>query len=380
MTIKKVELSPVVKNNFDNKIVGYDSVAPRTLSANKINWRTHSKHQQDILEGILNEVGWIQDVIVNKRTSKEWGTQRGRATLIDGHLRVRLALKRKIKKIPVKYVDLNPQQERLALATFDPISSLADTDKKMLEGVLDGITPNDRAISDFLVTLSEKESVQYAGRAEFDGVVLDGHDSDYVDVPDTVWPSDNEFGIPTLDINLCARGVDLPFLAWGSISRKTKNHGTWHFYVDDYRFNRIYERPDDVLLSNCRAIVEPNFSCFDQMPRVVVLWNTYKKRWFSRLCQSYGIRILVDLNVSVNFYNENFLGVPKGWRSYATRGYTERISATEKEYQLACEHAGTSSIYFLVYGGGKSVKEMCAKNNWVWFDEQQKLKKGNDNG
>lgn len=349
--------------NFENKIIGHDSVDPRILVANKINWRSHSRHQQDVLEGVLSEVGWIQDVIVNKRTSKEWGEQRGVPILIDGHLRVRLALKRKIKKIPVKYVDLSPKQERLALATFDPIGSLADTDKIMLESVLDGINPNDSAIVDFLVDLSEKENVKYAmGGDESSGVVIDGQDSDYVDVPDTLWPSNNEFGIPTLDINLCARGVDLPFLAWGSISRKTKNHGTWHFYVDDYRFNRIYERPDDVLLSNCRAIVEPNFSCFDQTPRVVVLWNTYKKRWFSRLCQNYGIRILVDLNVSVNFYNENFLGVPKGWHSYATRGYTERISATEKEYQLACEHAGTSSIYFLVYGGGgKGEGNVCEK-------------------
>lgn len=353
---------PKSKCTWDNKIVGHDLVDPSSLLANEMNWRVHSKHQQDALEGVLNEIGWIQDVIVNKRSSPDWGKQRGIETLIDGHLRVKLALRRDENLVPVKYVDLTPRQEYLALATFDPISALATTDRIMLEDVLRQTSATDKHVLSFLSELAEDKGASFASEKS-DGNDILGIDADsLVDVPDTLWPSDNEFGIPALDINLCARGAELPFLAWGSISRKTKNQGTWHFYVDDYRFNRIYERPDDVLLSNCRTIVEPNFSCFDQMPRVVVLWNTYKKRWFSRLCQSYGIRILVDLNVSVNFHDENFIGVPKGWHSYATRGYTERISATEREFQLACEHAGTSSIYFVVYGGGKKGEgNVCEK-------------------
>ena len=45
--------------------------------------------------------------------------------VIDGHARVALALTRKEASVPVLYVDLSPDEERLVLATFDPIGALA---------------------------------------------------------------------------------------------------------------------------------------------------------------------------------------------------------------------------------------------------------------
>jgi len=70
--------------NFKNRIVGEEHVAPDQLLANPMNFRRHPKAQVKALEGALDEIGWIQRVIVNKRTGH----------LIDGHARVELALGR----------------------------------------------------------------------------------------------------------------------------------------------------------------------------------------------------------------------------------------------------------------------------------------------
>jgi len=191
------------------------------------------------------------------------------------------------------------------------------------------------------------------------------------DVPDAVWPSDNDMGIPLLDSNLQGNALDLPFLCWGAAGRSTKNKGTWHFYTQDYRYEALWKDPSGLLNTGCVNIVEPNFSCYDQMPVAVALWQIYRKRWMARWWQSYGVRVFVDLNVADKFADINLLGVPKGWKAWATRSYIERIALTEKEYQIACDHAGTSSILFVVYGGGKKVSEVCKSNGWLWFNDQE---------
>src|ERR1700722_15600770 len=92
-----------------NRIVGHGEEDPTQLLANPRNWRLHPKAQQDALAGVLEQVGWVQDVIVNKRTG----------FVVDGHARVALALSAG-ERVPVVYVDLSEQEEALIIATLDP--------------------------------------------------------------------------------------------------------------------------------------------------------------------------------------------------------------------------------------------------------------------
>lgn len=132
-----------------NRIVSVGEESPDNLLANPQNFRRHPKHQQDALKGVLSEVGWVQDVIVNKQTGH----------LIDGHLRVELALRNNVASIPVTYVDLTPDEERLILATLDPLSAMAFTDKQTLEDLLRDISTGDAAIQSMLAELAEREGI-----------------------------------------------------------------------------------------------------------------------------------------------------------------------------------------------------------------------------
>lgn len=182
-------------------------------------------------------------------------------------------------------------------------------------------------------------------------------------------PTDNEYDIPVLRLDLQARLLDVPFARWGRETRKSRMRGTWHFYTDDSRFNRLWERPQDLINSGCVAAVEPNFSVGTQTPRALAIYQTYRKRYLARLWQEYGIRILVDLNVAEGHAGTNTLGVPKGWASFCTRGSIHRLPQLEEEYGLACSTAGTREILFVVYGGGGSVRELAAKRGWTWVPE-----------
>ncbi len=141
---------------WKNRIVGYGVEDPTQLLANENNPRTHPKFQQDVLTGVLNEIGWIDDVIVNVRSGEEWPDgERGVQTMVDGHLRVTLALRNGEPQVPVKYVDLTPAEEALALATFDPISALAELQTDAFETVLGQIETNDADIQALLDQLGD---------------------------------------------------------------------------------------------------------------------------------------------------------------------------------------------------------------------------------
>lgn len=140
-------------NRWQSRIVGEGDEAPDQLLANPANFRVHPGDQAQALAGALGTLGWVTRVIVNKRTGH----------VIDGHLRVKLALQRGEASVPVTYVDLSEPEEQLALATLDPISAMAGTDKDMLDALLDGIEVEDAALAEFLAGLRSGEVEQGPG-------------------------------------------------------------------------------------------------------------------------------------------------------------------------------------------------------------------------
>lgn len=116
--------------SWENRIVGHGDVDPETLLANPLNWRIHPEAQQEALQSVLEDVGWVQRIIVNKNTG----------FVVDGHLRVALALRNEITSIPVEYVDLTPEQEHIVLMMLDPLAAMAATDQEKLSDLLDEVT------------------------------------------------------------------------------------------------------------------------------------------------------------------------------------------------------------------------------------------------
>ena len=186
---------------------------------------------------------------------------------------------------------------------------------------------------------------------------------------DIIWATDNNYGVPVLMESKQAHNLVAPVAVWGNKSRKARHSGTWLFYTDDYRFEALWKDPSPVVSTEVHCCAEPNFSVFAEMPTAVAMWQIYRKRWIARWWQSLGVEILVDLNVAARHAELNMLGVPNGWKSYVTRGYSARIDETIKEYEMACSRAGSEDILFVVYGGGKSVENKAHKMGWVWIDE-----------
>jgi hypothetical protein len=123
-----------------SRIVGHAEVDPAKLIANPLNWRKHPASQNRAIEGALDALGWVQQIIVNKTTGN----------MIDGHARVALAVKRGESVVPVVYVALSKDEERATLASLDPMAALAVTDSAALFAVTDDLSTGNPLFDSFL--------------------------------------------------------------------------------------------------------------------------------------------------------------------------------------------------------------------------------------
>ena len=133
-----------------SRIIGHAEVPPAELVANPRNWRTHPAEQQRALTGALSEVGWVAEVVVNQTTGH----------VVDGHLRIELALERKEPTVPVTYVELSEAEERIVLATLDPLVAMADAEASKLAELLAGLEPADEALRALLDDLAREYDLE----------------------------------------------------------------------------------------------------------------------------------------------------------------------------------------------------------------------------
>lgn len=134
-----------MSNPFVNRIVGYSTKPADQFLPNELNYRTHPRRQRDAVQASLRELGWIGVVVENRRTGK----------LIDGHERVWQALKNN-EPVPYIEVDLSEEEERLALAIFDPIAGMAETDAAQLDALLRQVNSGEAVLQEMLAGLAQE--------------------------------------------------------------------------------------------------------------------------------------------------------------------------------------------------------------------------------
>jgi len=132
-----------------NRIVSEGEEDPWRLLPNPLNWRVHPPLQAEGLADVLDSVGWVDRIIVNQRTGR----------LVDGHLRVALARARGMPTGPVCYVDLSEDEEKLLLATFDPLTGMAMAEKDTLRALLQEVQTDSAALQELLDMLAAEAGI-----------------------------------------------------------------------------------------------------------------------------------------------------------------------------------------------------------------------------
>lgn len=98
-------------------------------------------------------------------------------------------------------------------------------------------------------------------------------------------------------------------------ANRTRDREQWiHFYIDDYRFERVWNNPKRYLsiLKAYKGVISPDFSVYMDMPLSMQIWNTYRNRALAFWMQSNGIKVIPNVQWGdERTYEFCFDGIPK---------------------------------------------------------------------
>ena len=122
-----------------NRVKELRMVSASALRPHPMNWRNHSPWQRKVLQEVLSEIGFAGAELVYQEGDD--------LVLIDGHLR-REELGD--QEIPVLVTDLTTDEASLLLATYDPLSAMAEMDAKQFGILSEGISTDNEVLRQFI--------------------------------------------------------------------------------------------------------------------------------------------------------------------------------------------------------------------------------------
>ena len=116
------------------------------ILANPSNYRTHPDEQKNILQAVLERIGFAGALLARELDD-------GTLVLIDGHLRRDMDHE---QIVPVLVTDLTEQEARELLAVYDPISAMAGQDDDILRDLLAKIEIEDGPLAEMLAAMDDE--------------------------------------------------------------------------------------------------------------------------------------------------------------------------------------------------------------------------------
>lgn len=137
-----------------------------------------------------------------------------------------------------------------------------------------------------------------------------------------------------------------------------------HFFLDDYQFFRVWNRPRDYIntLSQFACVLSPDFSLYTDFPVAMQIYNHYRKHWLGAYWQSFGIKVIPTICWSdERSFEWCFDGEPAGGvvavSSVGTQNSRAAKAAFLRGYEAMCERLCPSKIIFY-----SSVPDECRGN------------------
>jgi hypothetical protein len=119
--------------------------------------------------------------------------------------------------------------------------------------------------------------------------------------------------------------VQLKICGYSRLNRESAGGCVYGYWTDDFRFECLWNKPltmlDKIHLSRVAAIIEPDFSLYDDDPLICQMHNVYRTRWVGRFLQENGISVIPSVSWSTDKSLEwSLIGIPTGAPVIAIEG------------------------------------------------------------
>lgn len=215
---------------------------------------------------------------------------RDNPVIVFGHTRVAACKSLGWKEIPdskIEYCDdLTPEQVKAFRIADNKTGDIATYNKSMLREEVRSLKDFD--MSRFGIDFKSKKLSYGAERLRTDN----GYNLDICnrfDCPD---------GFPELQgVDVAPRELQ-PFNYAKSTAAEAKKGLGCHFFIDDYQFERVWNRPSQYVdvLKPYQCVVTPDFSLYMDMPDPMQRWNRYRSMALGHYWQSAGLTVVPCLS------------------------------------------------------------------------------------
>lgn len=197
---------------------------------------------------------------------------------------------------------------------------------------------------------------------------------EYQNFQKAIFPCDGKYEIPCIKPTLFKINNFIGFNE--ALSSKKTDVGI-HFFLDDYQFNRVWNNPDKYInvLKKFKCVMSPDFSLYTDYPKVLQIYNHFRKHWLAAYWQYHGIEVIPTLCWSdEKSYEWCFDGEPQGGTVAVSSVGTQKKAETKRlflnGYNEMIKRLSPEAIIF--YG---NVPDECEGNIIKIQAFQEKFKK-----
>lgn len=249
----------------------------------------------DYVAKSIKEFGFKVPIILDKNN-----------IIVTGHTRLKAAKKLGLKEVPtIMANDLTDEQIKAFRLADNKVSEYATWNDDLLNIELQDLDLNMEAFGFDLDLNEEMELFKENERQRTNNAYN-------LDLIDTNYLTNDFWQIPIIENN---NYIPKSLIGFNyAKTSKDKNAGI-HFYLDDYQFERVWNKPDDYIdiLRQYDCILSPDFSLYLDMPMPMKIWNIYRSRQIGQYYQSMGIKVIPTLSwAEKETFKFAFKGIPKG--------------------------------------------------------------------
>ena len=258
----------------------------------KNNAKKHPQKQIDKIKESIKEFGYNDPIAVDENNM-----------IIEGHGRYEALKQLGYESVEcIRLNDLSEEQKKAYILVHNKLNMDTGFDSKILNDELLSIDTIDMSNFDLDLKLDDifKENERHRTNDTYNLGIMDHENvSDFWQMP--IIENNNYIPSNLIGFNYAK-------------TSKEKNVGI-HFYLDDYQFERLWNRPEDYIeiLKQYECILSPDFSLYMDMPMPMKIWNIYRSRLIGQYYQSQGIKVIPTLSwAEEETFQFCFEGIPQG--------------------------------------------------------------------
>lgn len=265
----------------------------------KYNAKEHPEWQIEQIANSIKEFGFNDPIAIDENN-----------TIIEGHGRLYALQELGYDEVDcIRLSHLTEEQKKAYVLAHNKLTMNTDFDIDLLNIELDNIVNIDMSEFGFIETnegLKEDDSEESPDEFHKETTLNQYNLNDY-----DAGRTEGFYNMPTI------KGVDYvpkDLQGFNFVLSNCDNEKGVHFFIDDYQFQRVWERPYFYIekMAEVDCVFTPDFSLYTDMPISMQIWNVYRSRLIGQIMQDYGLIVIPTVSWTFeDSFKFCFDGLPK---------------------------------------------------------------------